>query len=72
MVMNVVVYGATGNSGSEIVKELLSRGHKITGVARNVDSLKAKQAVTAKKDDLSNGDSIAAIIEGAAANGQRV
>jgi uncharacterized protein len=43
MVMNVVVYGATGNSGSEIVKELLSRGHKVTGVARNVDSLKLKQ-----------------------------
>ena len=32
--MNVVVYGATGNSGSEIVKELLRRGHKVTGVAR--------------------------------------
>ena len=60
--MNVVVYGATGNSGSEIVKELLSRGHKITGVARNVDSLKALPGVTAKRDDLSNVDAIVAIV----------
>ncbi len=36
--MNVVVYGATGNSGSEIVKELVKRGHKVTGVARDVRS----------------------------------
>ncbi len=25
--MNVVVYGASGNAGREIVKELLRRGH---------------------------------------------
>ncbi len=63
--MNVVVYGATGNSGSEIVKELIARGHKVTGVARKVDSLKDKPGVTAKTDDLSNVDEIAAIIKGA-------
>ena len=63
--MNVVVYGATGNSGSEIVKELLARGHKVTGVARKVDSLKDKPGVTAKTDDLSNVDKIAEIIKGA-------
>src|SRR5579871_212751 len=63
--MNVVVYGATGNSGSEIVKELLARGHKVTGVARKVDSLKEKPGVTAKVDDLANVDAIAAIIKGA-------
>jgi uncharacterized protein len=63
--MNVVVYGATGNSGSEIVKELVARGHKVTGVARKVDSLKDKPGVTAKVDDLSNVDAIAAIIKGA-------
>ena len=63
--MNVVVYGATGNSGSEIVKELLARGHKVTGVARKVDSLKDNPGVTAKTDDLSNVDKIAEIIKGA-------
>ncbi len=63
--MNIVVYGATGNAGSEIVKELLARGHKVTGVARDVSSLKAEQGLTAKTDDLSNVDAIAAIIKGA-------
>jgi uncharacterized protein len=63
--MNVVVYGATGNAGKEIVKELLARGHHVTGVARNIDSLKAIPGVTAKTDDLSHVDAIAAIIKGA-------
>jgi uncharacterized protein len=63
--MNVVVYGATGNSGKEIVKELLSRGHTVTGVARSASSLKAAQGLTAKADDLSDVDAIAAMIKGA-------
>ena len=63
--MNVVVYGATGNSGREIVKELLSRGHTVTGVARNVSSLKAEKGLSAKADDLSKVDATAAIIKGA-------
>lgn len=63
--MNVVVYGATGNSGREIVKELLSRGHTVTAVARKVDSLKAEAGFTTKADDLSNVDAIANIIQGA-------
>ncbi|RZU42924.1 NAD(P)-dependent oxidoreductase [Edaphobacter modestus] len=63
--MKIVIYGATGNSGSEIVKELLRRGHTATGVARNVDSLKSQPGITAKTDDLSNVDTIASIIQGA-------
>ncbi len=62
--MNVVVYGATGNSGQEIVKELLRRGHKVTGVARKVDSLKAEPGLTVKIDDLSNVDAIVGVIRG--------
>lgn len=63
--MKIVVYGATGNAGKEIVKELLARGHQVTGVARQVDSLKALPGVTAQTDDLSDVDAIAAIIKGA-------
>jgi uncharacterized protein len=65
VVMNVVVYGATGNAGSEIVKELLARGHKVTAVARKVSSLKAEPGLTAKTDDLSSVDAIVATIKGA-------
>jgi uncharacterized protein len=63
--MKVVVYGATGNAGKEIVKELLARGHQVTGVARNIDSLRTIPGLTAQTDDLSNVDAIAAIIKGA-------
>ncbi len=63
--MNVVVYGATGNAGREIVKELVRRGHTVTGVARKIDSLQGQAGVTVKVDDLSDVDQIAAVIKGA-------
>jgi uncharacterized protein len=63
--MHVAVYGATGNSGREIVKELLLRGHSVTGVARKIDALSAQQGLTVKAGDLSNVDAIAAVIAGA-------
>ncbi|HSU19088.1 MAG TPA: NAD(P)-dependent oxidoreductase [Acidobacteriaceae bacterium] len=61
--MKVVVYGATGNAGSQIVKELVSRGHDVTAVAR--DTAKVPAGVRAKQDDLSNVDRIAETIAGA-------
>jgi hypothetical protein len=63
--MHIVVYGATGNAGREIVKELVARGHKVTGVARHVDSLKGMTGVEARTDDLSNVDAVADVIRGA-------
>jgi len=61
--MNVVLYGATGNAGSRILTELLSRGHSVTAVVRNTS--KVPPAVKAVQDDLSNVDTIAEIIAGA-------
>ena len=61
--MNVILYGATGNSGSRILTELLSRGHSVTAVARNIAKLPS--TVAAKQDDLSDVDTIASIIAGA-------
>jgi putative NADH-flavin reductase len=63
--MRVVVYGATGNSGREIVKELLSRGHEVVAVARDVAKVPAQPKLTATTDDLSNVDKIAKTIAGA-------
>jgi putative NADH-flavin reductase len=62
--MRVVVYGATGNSGREIVKELLSRGHEVVAVARDVAKVPAQPKLTATTDDLSNVDKIAKTIAG--------
>ncbi|MBB5066756.1 NAD(P)-dependent oxidoreductase [Granulicella mallensis] len=63
--MNVVLYGATGNSGSRILKELVSRGHSVTAIARNTSKIPTE--VTAKQDDLSDVNTIASLISGASA-----
>jgi putative NADH-flavin reductase len=60
--MNVVLYGATGNSGQRILKELINRGHHVTAVAR--DTSKIPSTVKAVKDDLSSVEAIASIIAG--------
>jgi NAD(P)-dependent dehydrogenase (short-subunit alcohol dehydrogenase family) len=60
--MNVVLYGATGNSGQRILKELTHRGHHVTAVAR--DTSKIPSSVKAVKDDLSSIEAIASIIAG--------
>lgn len=61
--MKVIVYGATGKSGSRIVSELVSRGHEVTAVARNPVGLPA--GVKTVKDDLSDVNRIAEIVSGA-------
>jgi uncharacterized protein len=61
--MNVILYGATGNSGQRILTELTSRGHHVTAVAR--DTSRIPSTVKAVKDDLSSVEAIATIIAGA-------
>jgi hypothetical protein len=64
--MRVALYGATGQSGSRILKELVSRGLKVIAIARNPASLTERGPdVLVRKDDLSDPKSIAAAIDGA-------
>jgi putative NADH-flavin reductase len=63
--MNVVLYGATGKSGSRILKELKSRGHKVTAAVRDTSKLNSANGVTVKHDDLSDSNKIAEVIKGA-------
>jgi putative NADH-flavin reductase len=66
--MKVALYGATGQAGSRILKELASRGHKVIAIARNPASLTERGPdVLVRKDDLSDPKSIAAAIDGAEA-----
>jgi len=60
--MKVVLYGASGNSGSRILRELQSRGHQVTAAVRNPERLPA--GTTSVRDDLSNVDRILEIITG--------
>ena len=64
--MNVTLYCATGRAGGCILDELISRGHRVTAVARNLDKLPEQLPATVKRvrDDLSSVDRIAEIISG--------
>ena len=63
--MNVALYGSTGKAGSRILKELVSRGHRVTAIARNPAKLQGVVGVSAKKDDLSDSSTTAEAIRGA-------
>jgi uncharacterized protein len=63
--MKVALYGATGNAGSRILKELVARGHQVTAIVR--DPARFPQpgpGVLVKQDDLSDPKKIAAAIKG--------
>ena len=61
--MKVVLFGATGKTGSRVLEELVSRGHEVTAAARDVAKL--PKSVKAKQDDLSDATRTAQTIAGA-------
>lgn len=63
--MKVVLFGATGNAGSRILKELAARGHEVLAVARDVSKLVTGPGITAQQDDLTDSDRIAGLMNGA-------
>ena len=62
--MHIAIIGGSGNIGSQIVTEALSRGHTITAIARHPEKIAARKGVTAKAGDLSNEASLAAVLRG--------
>lgn len=56
---NVLLIGATGFVGSVVLNELVSRGHKVTTVVRNIEKLAKSDLVNAVKEDVANVDAIA-------------
>jgi len=62
--MKVALVGATGNVGTRLVKELVSRGHQVTALARSVDAIAAQPGVTAKAVDASDAAALADALRG--------
>ena len=57
--MRITVFGATGNMGRRVIAEALSRGHEVTGVARNSEGLgKLPPSVDAQIGDAKNIDDV--------------
>jgi len=62
--MKVAIIGASGNVGSQIVTEALSRGHTITAIARHPEKIPAKTGLTTAKGDLADTTDLAAVLKG--------
>jgi uncharacterized protein len=62
--MRIALIGATGNVGSKILNEALTRGHQVTGIARNVEKLKGRSGVTARQADLADEKKLAEALRG--------
>ncbi len=63
--MAIAVLGASGRAGSEIVKELVARGHEVIAIARKPEAIPALPGVTARAGDASDPAALAALIRGA-------
>jgi uncharacterized protein len=61
--MKIILYGASGNAGTRILRELQSRGHDVTAAVRHPEKLPAN--TRSIRDDLANVDQIARTIAGA-------
>jgi putative NADH-flavin reductase len=64
--MKVVLFGASGMIGSRILKELVSRGHKVTAVVRHPEKV-TTTGVTVLKGDVTDAAIVAATAKGAEA-----
>lgn len=63
--MHIVLYGATGHSGSRILTELLSRGHQVTAIARDPAKLTPQANLIIKQGNADSAAAIADDIKGA-------
>jgi putative NADH-flavin reductase len=64
MSMKVAVLGASGKGGSEITKELVSRGHEVVAIARTPEKLPSGAGITPVQGDASDADALAEQIRG--------
>jgi putative NADH-flavin reductase len=62
--MKIALIGATGNVGSRILDELLSRGHVVTAIARDIGKLSGRTGVTARVGDAKDPLALATLMNG--------
>ncbi len=62
--MKIAIIGATGNVGSRLVDEALSRGHQVTAVARNASRLPPDEKLTFSGADATDRELLARALAG--------
>ena len=64
MSKNIALIGASGNIGSKITQELLSRGYNVTAIARNPEKVDANEGVTPVAGDILQPQQLAETLKG--------
>jgi len=64
MSKNIALIGASGNIGSKITQELLSRGYNVTAIARNPEKVEATERVTPVAGDILQPQQLAETLKG--------
>jgi putative NADH-flavin reductase len=64
MSKNIALIGASGNIGSKITEELLSRGYNVTAIARNPEKVDASERVTPVAGDILQPQQLAETLKG--------
>ena len=60
--MKIALIGATGYVGAAILKEALDRGHEVTAIVRNPDTLTSHQKLHPAKGDIYNENEVARLV----------
>lgn len=63
--MDVVLYGASGMIGSRILRELVSRGHRVLAVVRDPSRVAATPGMRAVRGEIMDSNEVAKYLEGA-------
>lgn len=62
--MKIVVFGATGGIGQQVVKQLLDAGHQVTAVVRNARKLSAMDGLRVSSVSIKDLDALVPILTG--------
>lgn len=60
----IALIGATGNVGSRLLDELVSRGHQVTAIGRDPAKIAARPGVSAARADINDQAGLAAVLRG--------
>jgi putative NADH-flavin reductase len=64
---DIALIGATGNVGSRVLTEALSRGHAVTALTRDASKVKPRAGMTVRQGSTTDTTNLAAILAGHAA-----